>query len=143
MADVFLSYARAEEAFAKTLAELLEDNGLTVWWDRKLRPGDRIHEVVDRELENANAVVVLWSAISVKSDWVHGEAQTGYDLKKLVPIKISECKLPINYRGIQTAEVYKSETELNSLRKNLGIGALAVFLPRVLGRSGCCEQTLT
>jgi hypothetical protein len=31
----------------------------------------------------------------------------------------------------------------NSLRKNLGIGALAVFLPRVLGRSGCCEQTLT
>jgi hypothetical protein len=35
-----------------------------------------------------------------------------------------------------------SET-FNSLRKNLGIGALAVFLPRVLGRSGCCEQTLT
>ena len=32
---------------------------------------------------------------------------------------------------------------INSLRKNLGIGALAVFLPRVLGRSGCCEQTLT
>ena len=31
----------------------------------------------------------------------------------------------------------------NSLRKNLEIGALAVFLPRVLGRSGCCEQTLT
>ena len=31
----------------------------------------------------------------------------------------------------------------NSLLKNLEIGALAVFLPRVLGRSGCCEQTLT
>ena len=31
----------------------------------------------------------------------------------------------------------------SSLRKNLEIGALAVFLPRVLGRSGCCEQTLT
>ena len=32
---------------------------------------------------------------------------------------------------------------ISSLRKNLEIGALAVFLPRVLGRSGCCEQTLT
>jgi acyl-CoA reductase-like NAD-dependent aldehyde dehydrogenase len=32
---------------------------------------------------------------------------------------------------------------LSSLLKNLEIGALAVFLPRVLGRSGCCEQTLT
>jgi hypothetical protein len=31
----------------------------------------------------------------------------------------------------------------NSLLKNLEIGALAAFLPRVLGRSGCCEQTLT
>ena len=31
----------------------------------------------------------------------------------------------------------------SSLLKNLEIGALAVFLPRVLGRSGCCEQTLT
>ena len=31
----------------------------------------------------------------------------------------------------------------NSLLKNPEIGALAVFLPRVLGRSGCCEQTLT
>jgi hypothetical protein len=29
------------------------------------------------------------------------------------------------------------------MRKNLGIGALAVFLPRVLGRPGCCEQALT
>ena len=32
---------------------------------------------------------------------------------------------------------------ISSLLKNLEIGALAVFLPRVLGRSGCCEQTLT
>ena len=34
-------------------------------------------------------------------------------------------------------------TVASSLLKNLEIGALAVFLPRVLGRSGCCEQTLT
>ena len=31
----------------------------------------------------------------------------------------------------------------NSLLKNLEIGASPVFLPWGLGRSGCCEQTLT
>ena len=32
---------------------------------------------------------------------------------------------------------------INSLLKNLEIGASPVFLPWGLGRSGCCEQTLT
>ena len=32
---------------------------------------------------------------------------------------------------------------LSSLLKNLEIGASPVFLPWGLGRSGCCEQTLT
>jgi hypothetical protein len=31
----------------------------------------------------------------------------------------------------------------NSLLKNLEIGSLLVFLPWDLGRSGCCERTLT
>jgi hypothetical protein len=34
-------------------------------------------------------------------------------------------------------------TRSSSLLKNLEIGALPVFLPWGLGRSGCCEQTLT
>jgi hypothetical protein len=48
---------------------------------------------------------------------------------------MSESTLPIGRR-----EFFGSSS---SLLKNLEIGALAVFLPRVLGRSGCCEQTLT
>src|SRR5262249_7379851 len=57
--------------------------------------------------------------ISVKSDWVRGEAQTAHELTKLVPVKIEECKLPINYRGIHTPEVYKSKAELNKLAQML------------------------
>ena len=48
---------------------------------------------------------------------------------------MSKSTLPIGRR-----EFFGSSS---SLLKNLEIGALAVFLPRVLGRSGCCEQTLT
>ena len=81
--------------------------------------GDNIRLVIGEEIEEAKAVIVLWSQISVESDWVLGEADTAHELKKLVPIKIGECKLPINYRGVHTPEVYKSKAELNKLAKML------------------------
>src|SRR5262245_41186740 len=119
MTDVFLSYAHDDTKRAETLAKLLEDAGLTVWWDRRMVAGDKIHDVIDGEIEKAKAVIVLWSPISVKSDWVRGEAQTAHELAKLVPIKIEECKLPINYRAIHTPEVSKGKAELDKLAKKL------------------------
>ena len=64
-------------------------------------------------------IIVLWSRISVKSDWVLGEASTARELGKLIPVKIEDCKLPIQYRGIHTPEVYKGEDELQKLAKIL------------------------
>jgi len=81
--------------------------------------GDKIHDVVDEQIEKAKAVIVLWSPFSVKSDWVRGEAQTAHELAKLVPIKIAECKVPINYRGIHTPAVYKSKSELDEFARML------------------------
>ena len=37
----------------------------------------------------------------------------------------------------------KVAISISSLLKNLEIGSLFVFLPWDLGRSGCCERTLT
>jgi hypothetical protein len=119
MADLFLSYAHQDIRFAEMLAQLLEANGLTVWWDRRMVAGERINDVIDEQLEKAKAVIVLWSPVSVKSDWVRGEAQTAHELTKLVPIKIADCKLPINYRGILTPEVYKTKAELGKLAQML------------------------
>lgn len=119
MADLFLSYSSEDIKSAETLAELLEAAGVTVWWDRRMVAGDKIHDVIDEQIEKAKAVVVLWSPISVKSDWVLGEAQTAHELTKLIPIKIDECKLPINYRSIHTPEVYKNKAELDKLAKML------------------------
>jgi len=83
-------------------------------WSR----ANKIHDVIDEQIESAKAVIVLWSPISVKSDWVRDEASTAHELKKLVPIKIQECNLPINYRGIHTPEVYK-KSELHKLAQML------------------------
>jgi hypothetical protein len=39
MADIFISYARPDRARAKALAEALERNGWSVWWDRGILLG--------------------------------------------------------------------------------------------------------
>src|SRR5262249_42904989 len=75
--------------------------------------------LIDQELEKAKAVIVLWSPKSVTSDWVLGEAQTARDMNKLIPIKISDCKLPLPYRALHTPEIYKTKTELDQLAKLL------------------------
>jgi hypothetical protein len=119
MAELFLSYAHQDISFAETLAQLLEAAGLTVWWDRRMVAGDKINDVIDEELEKAKAVIVLWSRVSVRSDWVRGEASTAHELQKLIPIKIEDCTLPIQYRGIHTPQVYKNKDELQQLAQLL------------------------
>ena len=47
----------------------------------------------------------------------------------------------VNSLGYSTLVELKDQS--SSLLKNLEIGASPVFLPWGLGRSGCCEQTLT
>jgi hypothetical protein len=119
MADVFLSYAREDTGAAEKLAWFLTNNGLDVWWDRRLSPGDDISIVIERALEQAQCAIVLWSPHSVASPWVRGEAQAALDLDKLVPLQIAECKLPINFRHLHTPQIYKSNDQLSDLAKLL------------------------
>jgi TIR domain-containing protein len=115
MADVFLSYAREDLEMANRLATLLEANGLSVWWDRRLIAGEEISTALDRAIAQAKAVVVLWSPNSVVSRWVNGEAETAAEAAKLIPVRISDCKIPIGFRGLHTPDVYKSKQELAEL----------------------------
>jgi TIR domain len=110
--DVFLSYAREDVAAAQKLAALLEANGLTVWWDRRLVAGDAISTTIERAIDGAKAVIVLWSPHSIASRWVNGEAETAAEAGKLLPVKIAECRLPLNFRTLHTPEVFRSSEQL-------------------------------
>jgi hypothetical protein len=66
VARVFLSYAREDTAAAKHLAAGIERASHSVWWDHHIHGGSRFASEIDRELKNADAVVVLWSKTSVE-----------------------------------------------------------------------------
>jgi hypothetical protein len=50
----------------------LTDLGWTVWWDHEIPAGRDYDEVILEQLNLSKCVIVLWSALSVKSRNVKG-----------------------------------------------------------------------
>jgi TolB-like protein/tetratricopeptide (TPR) repeat protein len=105
MADIFLSYSRDDLNTARRFAEAFEREGFSVWWDQTLNPGEAFDEVTEKALNEARAVVVLWSKKSVASRWVRAEATQANDSKTLVPVMIEPCKRPIMFELTHTADL--------------------------------------
>ena len=102
---MFVSYSREDLKSVKPIIAAIEAAGYTVWWDGTLSPGERFAISTDTALENARAVVVLWSAKSIGSHWVHDEATRGRDRGCLVPLSIDGSKPPLGFRQFQTYKV--------------------------------------
>ena len=105
MADIFLSYSRADRPKAQMVAEALIAEGFSVWWDKVLRAGQTYDEVTEGMLRDADVVVVLWSAVSVKSKWVRAEATLGQRTSVLVPAMMENVDRPIMFELTQSADL--------------------------------------
>jgi adenylate cyclase len=108
MASVFLSYDREDTARAAEIAAALESASHSVWWDHHIRGGAQYSKEIERALNEADAVVVLWSKSSVDSAWVRDEAAEGRDRGKLVPVSIDSARPPIGFRQFQTIDLTKN-----------------------------------
>jgi hypothetical protein len=105
MEDVFLGYKREDISRAQEIAEGLRAEGLTVFFDVAVPVGDHWDDVLEQRVEGAKAVVVLWSEHSRNSVHVRGEAHTALELRKLTPARIDDCKIPMTFRTVQTADL--------------------------------------
>jgi len=104
-ATLFLSYARADEAFARKVASALEQAGYTIWWDALIEGGAAFGRSIAEALESADAVLVLWSKTSIDSDWVKDEAAQGRDRHRLIPLAIDGTPPPLGFRQYQTIDL--------------------------------------
>jgi TolB-like protein/Flp pilus assembly protein TadD len=102
---VFVSYARADEAPAGAIIEILETAGFKVWWDGLIPGGERFGTRISEALEGAGAVVVLWSANATASHWVQDEASWARDHHCLVPISLDGSLPPLGFRQFQCLDI--------------------------------------
>lgn len=105
MSDIFLSYASSDHQKARVLADTFEGRGYSVFWDRNIPAGVDFSEFIGRALEEARAVVVLWSRESVNSEWVREEAAFALSRSVLIPVLIETAKLPLQFSRIQAADL--------------------------------------
>lgn len=105
MSDIFISYARSTEAVAKAAADSLRQAGFRVWRDDELPAHRSYSEVIEERLQNAKAVLVLWSAEAVRSQWVRAEADIAREAGTLVQMSVDGTTPPIPFNQIQCADL--------------------------------------
>ena len=105
MTDIFISYASEDRDRARILASTLQSQGWSVWWDRNIIAGQSFDITIERALESAKCVIVLWSNQSVQSEWVKNEAAAAAERGVLVPAMLDEVRIPLEFRRKQTVNL--------------------------------------
>ena len=114
MTDVFVSYARQDEAQATRIADALRECGYIVWRDDELPAHRPYSDVIEERLKSAKAVVVVWSAESGKSHWVRAEADTAREAGTLVQVTLNRTLPPMPFNQIQCADLKGWDGDMSS-----------------------------
>jgi TIR domain len=141
MSDIFISYKREEQDTARKLASALESEGWTVWWDPKLRAGEHFDDVIEKALNEAKCVIVMWSERSVQSRYVRDEATYALGRDKLVPVAIENVNLPFRFKGVHTLSLlgWDGSRDFSEFRKLIDDIA-AILGPRPTAVAAAEEQ---
>lgn len=131
MADIFISYAREDEARIKPLVSAFEARGWSVFWDRRIPAGETWRSYIGAALQSARCIVVAWSTHSVESQWVAEEGDEGRTRGILVPVLLDSVLPPRGFREIQAADL----TDWQPGRPSARLDELLADLARRLGGS--------
>ena len=128
MSDIFISYSSNDRPWVERFARALEAHGWSVWWDRDISTGGLFNAEIRRELSAATCAIVVWSEQSVEREWVQAEAAESKKQEKYLPIKITECELPLGF----TQRTYQSLVDWDAGVEHAGFSRLLKDIERLV-----------
>lgn len=107
MSDVFISYKAEDRRRIQPLVQALGADGYSVWWDQHIGTGDEWRQTIERELDAAKCVVVVWSKGSVgpEGQFVRDEATRAQQRRVYVPITIDNVRIPLGFGESQATSL--------------------------------------
>ena len=116
MADVFISYARADRERVDQIADGLEADGFSVWWDSSAQGGGPPDRDAETHLAAAGCVVVAWSGASINRRWVRNHAREGVERDILVPVLLADVNPPMAFRDQPTEDLSRWDGDTDDPR---------------------------
>jgi len=81
---VFISYSHDDKAFVQRMADQLRKDGVEVWSDHSLIPGDKYPELIERRIADCAVFLPVMSPSSKESDWVIREGDYAEKYQRVV-----------------------------------------------------------
>jgi hypothetical protein len=107
MSHVFISYKSDDRPRVARLVNALERNGLSVWWDSGLAAGDEWRASIERALDAAGCVIVVWTRASTGPDggFVRDEAARANARGILLPVRLDPVTPPLGFGELQAIDL--------------------------------------
>ncbi|MBB3230905.1 hypothetical protein FHR97_001757 [Halomonas stenophila] len=99
------------------MAGALEADGWSVWRAPRLRTGEHVDAAIERELGEAQCVIVLWSSRFIASQDVKDEATYGLTLNKRVLMAIDDVTPSFRPQGRHTHYLRDGASRPSILKK--------------------------
>jgi len=141
---IFVSYSSNDRPFALGFTKALESLGAKIWIDQLgIKLGQNWDNAIEDALETADTIILLISPTAADSQNVQDEVSIAKEKnKKLVPVLIMPCDLPMRWKRLQYADLTTdAEKAIRDIVQELGLESeTAASLKNVLSLIGKSEM---
>ena len=121
---VFISHSNQDNLLARKIARVLQEEGLEVWDEQNILPGDNWAGKVAEALDESQAMVVLLTPHALASEWVRREIEYALGkenyTKRVVPVvvgQLSEESLPWILRRLKMIRLAEPAREDEDIQR--------------------------
>lgn len=110
LADIFISSKKTDIEHVRLIAEALEAQGFSVWWDYDIEVGDHWLEAIVREIDRAKIILGVWTSNSVDERGLftskYVEVEHRRAPRRLFPIQLTPGAIAFEFSSVQALQVH-------------------------------------